>query len=98
VIRREAQLSWGRQWEVERTSALTKRLIAAHSKRSLRVYQGLRKGNSSVLLQLWTGRIGLNHFLYKIGINESGRCGCDEGSQTPGHILMACRLLSGRRI
>jgi ribonuclease HI len=97
VIRREAQIQWERQWEAERTSAPTKRLIAAPSKRSLKVYKGLRKGHSSVLLQLRTGRIGLNHFLYKIGIKESDRCGCDEGSQTPRHILMACRLLSGLR-
>jgi len=84
-------------WEAERTSASTKRLIAAPSKRSLKVYEGLRKGHSSVLMQMRTERIGLNHFLYKIGIMESDRCGCDEGSQTPRHILLECRMLRGLR-
>ena len=28
---------------------------------------------------------------------ESDRCGCDEGSQTPRHILLECRLLSDLR-
>jgi hypothetical protein len=56
------------------------------------VYTGLRKAYSSVL-----GRIGLNHFLYKIGLRGSDRCGYDEGSQTPKHILLQWRLLSDLR-
>ena len=94
VVRREAHLRWEQQWESTKTSAPTKRLIAAPTKHSLRVYAGLRKAHSSVLMQLRTGRIGLNHFLYKIGLRGSDRCGCDEGSQTPKHILLECRLLS----
>jgi hypothetical protein len=48
-------------------------------------------------MQLRTGRIGLNHFLYKIELWGSDRCGCDEGPQTPKHILLQCRLLSDLR-
>jgi len=62
--------------------------------RLLRVYAGLRKAHSSVLVQLHTERIGLNHFLYKIGPRVSDQCGCDEGPPTPKHILLQCRLLS----
>jgi hypothetical protein len=50
-----------------------------------------------VLLHLRTGRIRLNHFLYKMGIKESDRCGCDEGSQAPQHVLLECRLLNELR-
>jgi hypothetical protein len=35
-------------------------------------------------------RIGLRHFLFKIKAAETDRCSCDEGSQTPKHILMQC--------
>ncbi|EKV16427.1 hypothetical protein PDIG_20820 [Penicillium digitatum PHI26] len=35
-------------------------------------------------------RIGLRHFLFKIKAAETDRCLCDEGSQTPKHILMQC--------
>jgi hypothetical protein len=35
-------------------------------------------------------RIGLRHFLFKIKAAETDRCSCDEGSQTPRHILMQC--------
>ncbi|KAL2695400.1 hypothetical protein AAEP93_003493 [Penicillium crustosum] len=34
-------------------------------------------------------RIGLRH-LFKIKAAETDRCNCDEGSQTPRHILMQC--------
>ena len=44
-----------------------------------------------------TSRIGLNHFLYKIGFWRLDRCGCDEESRTPKHILLDCRLLSDLR-
>lgn len=33
-------------------------------------------------------RISLRHFLYKIKEAESDRCRCDQGSQTPGHVLI----------
>ena len=97
IVRREAHVRWERQWESTKTSAPTKRLIAAPTKHSLRVYAGLWKAHSSVLIQMRTGRIGLNHFLYKIGLRGLDRCRCDEGSQTPKHILLECRLLSDLR-
>jgi hypothetical protein len=88
VVRREAHLRWERQWESTKASAPTKR--------SLRVYNGLRKAHPSVLTQMRTGRIGLNHF-YKIGLRGSDWCGCDEGFQTPKHIALQCGLLSDLR-
>jgi hypothetical protein len=97
VVRREAHLRWERQWESTKTSAPTKRLTAAPTKRSRRAYTGLRKTHSSVLMQLRTDRIGLNHFLYKIKLRRSDRCGCGEGSQTSKHILLQCELLGDLR-
>lgn len=35
-------------------------------------------------------RIGLRYFLFKIKEAESDWYNCDEGSQTPKHILMQC--------
>lgn len=93
VVRREAQVRWERQWAQSRVAAPTKRLIAAPNKRSLRIYQGLQKAFSSILIQLRTGRISLNHFLFKIGVVESAECGCEQGLQTPKHILFSCPLL-----
>ncbi|KAK4867173.1 hypothetical protein LT330_000683 [Penicillium expansum] len=79
-----------RQWERETTSGPTKRLVQAPNKKTLRLYEGLTKPQCAILIQMRTMRIGLRHFLFKIKAAESDRCSCDEGSQTPKHILMQC--------
>ncbi|RAK94815.1 uncharacterized protein BO80DRAFT_315976, partial [Aspergillus ibericus CBS 121593] len=47
---------------------------------------------------LRTGRIGLNHFLYKIRARDSDRCSCNRGSQTPKHVLFDCERLRGLQL
>jgi hypothetical protein len=42
------------------------------------------------MMQIRTGRIGLSGFLAKIGVRDSNQCDCDEGIQTPQHILLEC--------
>ncbi|KAI9037726.1 uncharacterized protein KD926_000067 [Aspergillus affinis] len=65
----------------------------------LRIYEGLSKPQTSIIIQMRTMRIGLRHFLFKIKQVDSDRCGCELGSQTPKHVLMECSLhLAGRRI
>ena len=81
---------WEKQWERETTSASTKRLVQAPNKKTLRLYEGLSKPQCAILIQMRTMRIGLRHFLFKIKAAETDRCNCDEGSQTPKHILMQC--------
>jgi hypothetical protein len=91
TIRRGAKIAWERAWASNSiTAGPTRRLVRAPSKGLLRVYRGLRKALSSVMVQMRTGRIGLSGFLAKIGIHESARCGCDEGIQTPRHVLLEC--------
>ncbi|KAJ5211064.1 hypothetical protein N7491_010880 [Penicillium cf. griseofulvum] len=81
---------WEKQWERETTSAPTKRLVQAPNKKTLRLYEGLSKPQCAILIQMRTMRIGLRHFLFKIKAAETDRRSCDEGSQTPKHILMQC--------
>jgi hypothetical protein len=38
----------------------------------------------SVLIQLRTGRIGLNQYLTRINVRQDARCGCGLGNQNPG--------------
>jgi ribonuclease HI len=93
TIRRGAKIAWERAWASNSiTAGPTRRLVRAPSKGPLRVYRGLRKALSSVMVQMRTGRIGLSGFLAKIGIHESARCGCDEGIQTPRHVLLECEF------
>ena len=81
---------WAEQRELETTSAPSKRLVQAPNRKTLRLYEGLTKPQCAVLIQMRTMRIGLRHFLFKIKATESDRCSCDEGSQTPKHVVMQC--------
>jgi ribonuclease HI len=87
---------WLRQWRllpVANTARPTKRLLPGSGWQSLRLYQNLTKLQSSALVQMRTMRIGLNHYLFKIKQVESDRCSCEEGSQTPKHVLTVPSLV-----
>jgi hypothetical protein len=88
---------WADAWKKTKVAAPTRRLLKAPTRKSRKLYLGLRKAHSSVLIQLRTGRIGLNQYLYKIGIAESEDCTCGEGVQSPRHILLECRMLVSLR-
>ena len=56
----------------------------------LKLYSGLRKTESSALVQFRTGCTGPAHFLYKARVPgvESGLCSCRSGPETPRHMLI----------
>jgi hypothetical protein len=58
----------------------------------LQLHKGLRKAESTVLIHLRTGRIGLRHSLYKLRVPEyeSGQCSCRTSLETPRHALLEC--------
>lgn len=77
---------------MEKGSKPTRRLIAAPQKRNIALYKGLSKPHTSIIIQMRTMRIGLQHFLYKIKASDSDRCSCGEGSQTLRHVLLQCSM------
>lgn len=91
-FRQEAKIEWERAWASEKTGRPTRRLIEAPSKKTLEYWSGLRKATASVLMQLRTGRIGLNAYLARINRRETARCDCDFGNQTVTHVLLECLL------
>ena len=58
----------------------------------LQLHTGLRKAESTVLVHLRTGRIGLCYFLKKARVPgyESDQCRCGTGKETPRHVLLDC--------
>jgi len=52
----------------------------------LKLHSGLRKAESSVLVQARTGRIGLAKFLYKYRVPSvlTAQCRCGAGEETAG--------------
>ena len=65
----------------------------------LRLHDKLRKAESSVLVQIRTGRTGVAHFLYKAKVPayETGKCRCGHGNETPRHLLLSCQEEEDRR-
>lgn len=55
-------------------------------------HDGRTKAQSALLIQLRTGKIGFQDFLYKRKVPEvlSGRCSCDTGAMTVRHVLLSC--------
>ena len=80
-------------WKKTKVAAPTRRLLKAPTRKSRKLYLGLRKAHSSVLIQLRTGRISLIQYLHKVGITESQDYTCGEGVQSPRHILLEYRML-----
>jgi hypothetical protein len=65
----------------------------------LKLHAGLRKAESSILVQARTGRIGLAKFLYnrKVPGILSAQCRCRNGEETPRHIALYCTEETDRR-
>ena len=60
----------------------------------LQLHKDLTKAESSLLTQLCTGCIRLKHFLTKHRVPGflSSQCECQQGAETPWHVIMSCEL------
>jgi hypothetical protein len=66
----------------------------------LQLHNHLHKAESAMLVQLWTGRTGLRHFLNKAQVPgyKSEQCNFGIGPETPRHVLLHCPREEERRI
>jgi hypothetical protein len=96
-VRRRIKERWAQEWVKERTGKPNQRLVKVLDKKVLRLFDSLSKPCASILIQMRSMRIALNHFLFKIKAVESDQCTCSEGSQTPRHTLMQCPLYADLR-
>jgi hypothetical protein len=106
-VRQRMKERWIKEWAASKVAIPYHQLVEMPHKKVLKLYQGLPKPYTSIIMQMRTERIGLKHFLYKHitqrrGDDEEdksnrGRCLCEEGSQTPQHILLQCPLYTDLR-
>jgi hypothetical protein len=96
-VRRRIKEAWAREWAREKTGRPNRRLVPVPNKKNLRLFEGLSKPYTSILVQMKSMRIALNHFLFKINAADSDECYCGEGSQTPRHVLLQCPLYADLR-
>lgn len=68
-------------------------LIQVPDKRVRKLYNNRRKVASSLLVQLRTGKISFNGFLYSRDVPQvrSRRCACRMGDMTVKHIILSCQ-------
>ena len=84
---------WHRRWKnLERENLLRTIDNSAPSKKYLRLISGLDRRQASLLLQLHSGHIRLNHHLFHIRKSESPACPRCQGItvETVKHFLLDC--------
>jgi hypothetical protein len=94
------QEAWEERWLKEREGRAATRPAddLDHQKetlfkdKTLKRHEGLSRAQSSLLVQIRTGAIGLRDFLFKRGVPEvlTPSCECGEGRETVEHLVMWC--------
>ena len=70
---------------------------AIPGRHTLALYNTMNKKEASVLVQLRTGHLRLNSFLYKINTADTDQCECGRGPETIRHYLLLCPRYESQR-
>jgi hypothetical protein len=64
------------------------------TKERLKLHDGLQKAESSLLIQMRTGKIGLRAFLFERQVPDvmTPVCACGDGRETARHVAAYCQL------
>lgn len=89
--------AWRKNWTIQPRDKWG--ITLPPSPYSLRLYKGLAKAESSIIVQLRTGRIGLAEFLHKRKVPDypTPFCSCGLGVGSTSHFLKSCPLYSSSR-
>ncbi len=90
LFKKRVMKEWANEWENGTTGRVTFSLEKEPTRKVLDKHTGVRRPISSLITQLRTGKIGLAHYLHRIGRHNSPRCPCDQGIQTVRHVLVEC--------
>ena len=96
--KRRMQQAWETRWNtLSRTT--WDQIKRPPDKKVLRLHLKLRKAESSILVQMRSGRTGLAHFLSKAKVPsyDTGLCECGQSQETPRHVLLYCPKEADRR-
>ena len=70
------------------TKNLDRALPGAHTRQ---LYDRLKREDAKILVQMRTGRCGLNHYLHRTKRAESATCEACQTPETVRHFLVECR-------
>ena len=93
--------AWINSWKTYQNRVMEPSIAQAAplDRKRLKVQSLLKKAESALATQIRTGKIGLADFLHKRRVPgvTSPACSCGWHRQTPEHVIMFCRLISGRK-
>ncbi len=91
--------AWTRRWQTSIKPDIWDRVLRPPDPKVLKLHSGLRKAESSALVQFRTGCTGLAYFLHKARVPgvESGLYSCENSFETPRHMLIHCEKEQAQR-
>jgi reverse transcriptase-like protein len=93
-----ADLEWKRRWMRRGQHQRAATWHTPWTQQVLKLYEGLKKHEATMLFLLRTEVIGLNAWLASINVpGVLPRCPCGHGAQTVRHVLLQCPQLSHLR-
>jgi hypothetical protein len=92
LLRQRTAAEWKRRWAQGSKGEHVRQLNAEPSRAIRALHAGREKAHSSILIQLRTGKIGFNAFLYarRVPTVHSPQCACGLGAMTVRHVLLTC--------
>jgi hypothetical protein len=91
-LKKEGLMKWQRQWEGNAKGALCRSFFPTVEQR-LKVKLPI----SPEVTALVTGHGKAKAYLYRFKLTDSPTCPCNEGAQTPEHLIYTCKLLEYER-
>jgi hypothetical protein len=91
-IKKNCQERWQIRWQMGEKGQHLRELVPCPTKAVHKLHAGRTKPESAILIQLRTGKIGFNAFLYERRVPGvwGRRCTCERGAMTVRHVLLAC--------
>jgi hypothetical protein len=91
-IQKNCQERWQIRWQMGEKGQHLRELVPCPTQAVRKLHAGRTKPESAILIQLRTGKIGFNAFLYERRVPGvwSRRCTCEQGAMTVRHVLLAC--------
>ena len=91
LLKKWAELEWQRQWQTKARGGRATTWQTPWAKRTVTLYKGLSKAESTALFLMRVEVIGLNAWLASVQVPDIlPRCTCGWQAQTVRHILLHC--------
>ena len=91
AFRSMANSKWDERWEKHKHGAYLRRIQPKRNPKAMNKFKGLTRPMCAILVQIRTGKIGLNDFLHSVTKAETDRCSCHgHPKQTAEHVLTTC--------